>query len=381
MNLTELAMSYKFVKQTSGGGSGGGSGIIDVTELPTENIDENAVYRVKGYTDVDCGMLFTEEGFCPLSSLLQFYGINANITYYMVEDEDLPETANISDVMTFSTLHVYIIEDIPCVYGDPAGDGNRWLPLAALLQLENGGYLSSTALNNGNATKLYVTYKKNATAISDKTYVCQYDTDIGEYVNYYDLYINSLSLAKRIKNLVIPNGLEYINHYAFYDAKRLESITFTNGLLAIGISAFAGSGLKGKLILPSGLQRMDAYAFKETSIEEVFIPASVTECNDSVFAMCKSLKKVVLEEGFDFDYYSDELFYGCTALEIVDIPHSVTNLPQHTFFDCTNITFNYNGTKAEWNAIDKRINGWGYDIGDFIVICTDGTIAKDGTET
>ena len=26
MNLTELAMSYKFVKQTSGGGSGGGSG-------------------------------------------------------------------------------------------------------------------------------------------------------------------------------------------------------------------------------------------------------------------------------------------------------------------------------------------------------------------
>ena len=32
-------------------GGGGGSGIIDVTELPTENIDENAVYRVVTSTE------------------------------------------------------------------------------------------------------------------------------------------------------------------------------------------------------------------------------------------------------------------------------------------------------------------------------------------
>ena len=37
MNLTELAMSYKFVKQTSGGGSGGGLSIkkIEFTDRPT----------------------------------------------------------------------------------------------------------------------------------------------------------------------------------------------------------------------------------------------------------------------------------------------------------------------------------------------------------
>lgn len=40
MNITELAMLKKMV----GGGNGGG--IIDVVELPTENIDEQSIYRV-----------------------------------------------------------------------------------------------------------------------------------------------------------------------------------------------------------------------------------------------------------------------------------------------------------------------------------------------
>lgn len=376
-------MSYVFEKYTAGGGSGGGSGIIDVTELPTENIDKNAVYRVKGYTDVDCGMVFDEEGFCPLSFLLQFYGINANITYYMVEDEDLPETANISDVMTFSTLHVYIIEDIPCVYGDPVGDGNRWLPLAALLQLENGGYISSTALISGNATKLYVTYKKNATAISDKTYVCQYDTDIGEYVNYYDLYIRMISGNNRLTKFVVPNGLDVIRSYAFWYALKLESITFTNGLKSIGINAFGGSGLKGNLILPSGLISIESGAFATTDIEEVYVPASVTELHGEVFFGCPSLKKAVFEEGFsivDFAYGHDT-FRGCKALETVDIPRSITRIPLGMFKDCAALAeIRFGGTKAEWNAIEKG-GQWDYPTGDYTIYCTDGTIAKDGTET
>ena len=85
---------------TSGGGSGECSGthVIEVTELPTENIDENAVYHISSETKTFSDIILIDSG--TAVSVRNEYGLKSvycttkpteNLvedTYYYVEDED-----------------------------------------------------------------------------------------------------------------------------------------------------------------------------------------------------------------------------------------------------------------------------------------------------
>ena len=54
----------------------------------------------------------------------------------------------------------------------------------------------------------------------------------------------------------------------------------------------------------------------------------------------------------------------------------VTKLGDYAFEDCSSLkSINYNGTKAQWNAISKGSN-WNYSTGNYIIYCTDGNISK-----
>ena len=165
MDLTTLAMSYKFTKQTTGGR--GGSGIIDVTELPTENIDENAVYRVNGYSEGNCFLFGT-----PFVDWAKSNGLITDVTYYVVET--LPESGEESDIQAFSYFHIYIYNDIPYIYGN-LGAGVAVYPLTTLLNqvlaeyditLTDGGYVASVE-DATEIEKMYVTYSKDSIAVPD----------------------------------------------------------------------------------------------------------------------------------------------------------------------------------------------------------------------
>ena len=50
------------------------------------------------------------------------------------------------------------------------------------------------------------------------------------------------------------------------------------------------------------------------------------------------------------------------------------------FTGCINLeTINFNDTKAEWKAYSK-VNLWEWQVGDFIVVCTNGKLDKNGNE-
>lgn len=112
-----------------------GGGIIDVDELPTENINENAFYRVpqKGYTNIECWIKLSGGGQTPYT-LAQILSdgetTTPNITYYFVESK--PNNPIISDFGTFDPVAVYIIDDIPQVYGD-IGYGNAWYTVTEMM--------------------------------------------------------------------------------------------------------------------------------------------------------------------------------------------------------------------------------------------------------
>ena len=69
-------------------------------------------------------------------------------------------------------------------------------------------------------------------------------------------------------------------------------------------------------------------------------------------------------------------FAFCSNLTDITIPNSLTFISMRAFSNCTrlsNITFQ--GTKAEWNAIEKG-SDWNENTGNYTIHCTDGDIAK-----
>ena len=69
-------------------------------------------------------------------------------------------------------------------------------------------------------------------------------------------------------------------------------------------------------------------------------------------------------------------FNGCSSLTSITLPESITIINSSAFFGCKSITdINFNGTKAQWDAILKDYY-WISDAGDYTIHCTDGDVAK-----
>ena len=75
-------------------------------------------------------------------------------------------------------------------------------------------------------------------------------------------------------------------------------------------------------------------------------------------------------------------FYACNNLTNVTISNSIKAIDECAFYYCPNLTsINFNGTTAEWNAINKNYNwiirrNYAFpDYPDTKIICSDGTVA------
>ena len=70
-----------------------------------------------------------------------------------------------------------------------------------------------------------------------------------------------------------------------------------------------------------------------------------------------------------------------SGIESVTIGDGVTSIGESAFRDCFGLTsITYTGTVSEWDMMSKGTD-WNSNTPDYIVYCTDGTVAKDGTIT
>lgn len=305
----ELRECIELVGEGGGGGSGG-SGIIDVTELPTENID--AVYRMNGEESAEILVAIQSGAVMSLGDFFASLVGATSVTYYLVDA--LPDTMTASDMETFSAFYVYI------------------------LRSTGVGYLSTDGTS---ATSMGTLFAGGAD--KDKGWTTD-PTSIVTPAERYEFYAILVPPSTTYGIPTVENTFIYGYNGSSWDEfavkePLLASANFTDyaelagsvdGIVMTGHSAPALTCLK----IQGNVTALGENALNEQgALTSVIIPTSVTSIGASAFSWCVSLTSIV-----------------------------------------------YNGTKEQWKAITKGDN-WDDGTPDYIITCTDGTIAKDGTET
>ncbi len=189
-------------------------------------------------------------------------------------------------------------------------------------------------------------------------------------------------------NITIPNTVRGIGGFAFRSCSGLTSITIPNSVRWIDGSAFRSCSGLTSITVESGNSEYHSAGncLIETQSKTLIlgcknsvIPTddSVTSIGQSAFEGCNGLTSITIPDSVT--NIGDSAFKGCSNLTSVTIGNGIKNIDSYVFCNCTNLTeINYNGTKAEWNAI-KKDYAWNGNTGDYNIICTDGTISKSAS--
>ena len=109
----------------------------------------------------------------------------------------------------------------------------------------------------------------------------------------------------------------------------------------------------------------------EINIPSTYKNKSVTSIGD--FYRCSNLTSITIPDSVHT--IDDQAFLLCEVLTNLTLPNSITSIGKSTFAGCSKLTsLTFNGTKAQWDAIDKKAN-WKLKSSISKVICTDGEIS------
>lgn len=204
------------------------------------------------------------------------------------------------------------------------------------------------------------------------------------------------AIGKPNKSFVIPEGVEVIEEYAFYNAKNLSKIEISNSVTDIDNLAFSGcsnvwnievaagntkyKSEKGNLytkdgntlvhyamgktdrnfVIPDVVTTIEDFAFNSSPhLSRIEIPNSVTSIGFYAFSGCESLTSITIPDSVkDIDMgafagckkllsveFGDNLksisayaFYGCESIMSLTLSDSITSIDCCAFEDCTNLS-------------------------------------------
>lgn len=152
-----------------------------------------------------------------------------------------------------------------------------------------------------------------------------------------------------------------VGESAYENCTSIKSVEMPDNVSSIGIKAFKGCTSLGSLTCGKKLLGMDQYSFDGCSaLDTINFNSKLICIGGGSFRNCTSLKEVKniptsIEDWLITDPktkkgigFGDGVFAGCTALELCELPSSLTKIPDTTFSGCSKLTtvvgdFNNNG--------------------------------------
>lgn len=256
--------------------------------------------------------------------------------------------------------------------------------------------------------------------------------------NPYLTVVNNVLFTKDMETLIyyptgatatvytVPDTVKYIDDSSFGDQQHLESVHLPSGIESIGWFSFQNSYRLKNINIPDSCTFIGEWAFCDTAIETIHIPANVEEIVAPAFGSV-FLETITVSEDNPYYYTSDgvlfskktyddvefitlECYPGKRSAASYEIPEGVTDIGMNSFYEnefltrvkipvsvklietcalsgCYNLKqIDYAGTEEEWDAIDiwegnedlTKIYKGEYDITDADVTLSGSKVLYNG---
>ena len=228
----------------------------------------------------------------------------------------------------------YHIEDGNCVPACTRPDSSS--------RVGKRGYYTSPSLQSG-VGNTYGSQAFVAPYVEKKVFEYTLDDDGNATITKYDGNVRALTIPDTLDGYTVVG----IGKNAFAKNTYLQSVVIPDTVTVIQESAFAECTNLSSVALSEGLVELGKYAFGGTALTNIIIPKSLETAHtgwehignstktDGPFANCGQLKKVTLEAGST--QIAQFVFAGCNALEQVDLPDTLTKISKGAFIACTNL--------------------------------------------
>lgn len=160
-------------------------------------------------------------------------------------------------------------------------------------------------------------------------------TDITSVIipeGYVSIPYRTFENCTSLKSITFPSTLQEIAPKAFAGCNSLESVSPFVNVIQVFTGAFENCTALKEIDLGTKLHHISERAFAGSGLVSVTLPASVEIIYAEAFADCKSLKEATLLCGNLKDLYlPSKIFYACSSLESVSLPHGLCEISTYAF--------------------------------------------------
>ena len=206
---------------------------------------------------------------------------------------------------------------------------------------------------------------------------------------------NAFANSKTVKTLTIPDTILKVGANVFYNSN-IETVHYGSVYSSINNEFFANSNVKKvvftntivpsfilshalsveTVILSNSVQTIMSNAFSESGLKHIEYGNGLKQVGAEAFNGCKNLTMLKWPSVSNI---STGALNMCVGLETLYLSSDTKTFELSALRNCVALnTIYFDGNMHTWQNIAKS-TGWDYNTNSFQIVCSDGTIYKDGT--